>query len=386
VTINATTSAATSFSVEVSFDASKPTEGTQFHRLAARSVIRDLDTGRSYMHDDTSGLIPGLTKNDVDQAIIQMSTKYGVLSKLTAFVAVEEREEATEGSMQRRDVHAQIAPQVTSSRSFGRSYPMSSSSSFSSSMVGMMATSKSSRGEDKKERKRMVKKKSRKSDRSKSRSSLTNGAARPAQELLGKRFSSSPPAAPMALECSSSAARPPPSRSSSAARPPLSPRLSSKACEEEKEKECDLSRGESDEEEDSFDEMDGTTIEQESQQQSPQPPQPQETPSVVMNIIMKQKASGAWNLADVASTLPSMSTNKILETSSLGIKITQELEDIWATAVVCAYLEIKWADFKINWELVVSKAQKYLARSAQKLDAAKDVDWKDLAAKWVQAL
>ncbi len=46
-------------------------------------------------------MVPG---KNVTQEAIRLSVEHGVMSKLTAFVAVEEREEITEGSMQLRKV------------------------------------------------------------------------------------------------------------------------------------------------------------------------------------------------------------------------------------------------------------------------------------------
>lgn len=64
-------------------------------------TCRDLVDGRSYFHDPKGNPVPG---KNIDQEMLRLSLDYGVLSKRTAFVAIEEREQATEGTMQIRKI------------------------------------------------------------------------------------------------------------------------------------------------------------------------------------------------------------------------------------------------------------------------------------------
>eukprot|EP01087_Luapelamoeba_hula_P007563 TRINITY_DN1849_c0_g1_i1.p1 TRINITY_DN1849_c0_g1~~TRINITY_DN1849_c0_g1_i1.p1 ORF type:complete len:911 (+),score=210.03 TRINITY_DN1849_c0_g1_i1:64-2733(+) len=73
--------------------------GTLFHQLGAQRLIRDLTEGRSFMHDDKGKLTDDRSARDVQEAMVRLSTRYGVLCQHTAFVAVEERLDATEGTM-----------------------------------------------------------------------------------------------------------------------------------------------------------------------------------------------------------------------------------------------------------------------------------------------
>ena len=59
-------------------------------------------------------------------------------------------------------------------------------------------------------------------------------------------------------------------------------------------------------------------------------------------LIMKQKASGNWNLADISGLLGSLTAEKIRDAlaSLLEDKVTSEIEAIWATAVVIAFLKV----------------------------------------------
>jgi hypothetical protein len=73
-------------------------------------MIKDLEEGRSFMHTLDRQLLPGKSAEQVKQECIRLSTRYGVLCKLTAFVAIEERDEATEGTMQVRKIGIDTPP------------------------------------------------------------------------------------------------------------------------------------------------------------------------------------------------------------------------------------------------------------------------------------
>jgi len=78
------------FEFSVTIDPKSLQKGDLPHKLGAKSLIRDLEEGRSYMHKDDKSLIQGKTENDVKNEIIRLSTSYGVISKYTAFIAIED--------------------------------------------------------------------------------------------------------------------------------------------------------------------------------------------------------------------------------------------------------------------------------------------------------
>jgi len=89
VTITAKTADKT-FKTSVRIDPAGATEGTLLHSLGARRMIRDLEEKRSYLHLDGKNKA---TPEDINEEIIRLSTSYSVLSPLTAFIGVEERNE-----------------------------------------------------------------------------------------------------------------------------------------------------------------------------------------------------------------------------------------------------------------------------------------------------
>ncbi len=92
---------------EVPLDVARllPADSKLVQRLAARAAIRDLQEGRSYMHDEkTHALLAKHKPDDLKAQLIALSTASGVLSRHTAFVAVEKRTDATEGDMKLRKI------------------------------------------------------------------------------------------------------------------------------------------------------------------------------------------------------------------------------------------------------------------------------------------
>lgn len=95
------------FKTEVEIDPSKAAPGQLLHRLAARSLIRDVQDKRSYLHDEKGKLQAKYKESDVRAEIVSISTRTGIVSPYTAFVAVEKRKEATQGDMQVRKIEIQ---------------------------------------------------------------------------------------------------------------------------------------------------------------------------------------------------------------------------------------------------------------------------------------
>lgn len=72
--------------VELPLEAEKRIRGKLLHTLAARKMIQDLEEGRSWMHDKT-----GARESAIENEIVRLGTTFGLASKFTSFVAVEER-------------------------------------------------------------------------------------------------------------------------------------------------------------------------------------------------------------------------------------------------------------------------------------------------------
>ena len=80
-------------SVELPVDLSKLMKGKLIHTLAARTLIRDLEEGRSWI----TQLGYGTNSLEVKQEIIRLGTKYQLVSQFTSFIAIEDRSKS-EGS------------------------------------------------------------------------------------------------------------------------------------------------------------------------------------------------------------------------------------------------------------------------------------------------
>eukprot|EP01112_Ceratiomyxa_fruticulosa_P009185 TRINITY_DN2395_c0_g1_i2.p1 TRINITY_DN2395_c0_g1~~TRINITY_DN2395_c0_g1_i2.p1 ORF type:complete len:918 (+),score=260.17 TRINITY_DN2395_c0_g1_i2:845-3598(+) len=80
-------------------DVDKLTEGNSIVKLAAKSLINDLEENKSYFHK--VGFPPG---KSAENEIISLSIAHQILSKRTAFVAVEKRDTPTTGTLKIREV------------------------------------------------------------------------------------------------------------------------------------------------------------------------------------------------------------------------------------------------------------------------------------------
>jgi Ca-activated chloride channel homolog len=88
------------------FNAGAAREGSLVATLWARHVIRDLEEGRSALHPRRGSLQPrGRGADDrVKEEIVRLATAYGLVSRHTSYVAIEEREERVEGETVLRKV------------------------------------------------------------------------------------------------------------------------------------------------------------------------------------------------------------------------------------------------------------------------------------------
>lgn len=78
--------------------------GTLLATLAARTLIRDLEEGTSPLHTRRGSLQGRATRDTVKEEIVRLGVTYGLASRETSYVAVEEREVPVHGEMVLRKV------------------------------------------------------------------------------------------------------------------------------------------------------------------------------------------------------------------------------------------------------------------------------------------
>jgi len=109
-------------------------------------------------------------------------------------------------------------------------------------------------------------------------------------------------------------------------------------------------------------------------------------PTELKSIIMKQKASGAWEFSDVSSLLVRLDAEKIKSNiPKLEISITGDIEILWIAAVVAAYIAKVFPSEQNNWQQVVNKTYRFIAKQKKALSIKPDLDWKQEAEKFVNA-
>jgi len=106
-------------------------------------------------------------------------------------------------------------------------------------------------------------------------------------------------------------------------------------------------------------------------------------PSDLKAIIMQQKASGAWYKSDVGKLLGQLESVLISSMPKLETAANSDIEVLWVTAVVAAYLIKKYPNEANNWTQVVNKAYRYIAKQKKSLAIKPDLDWKLEAEKFV---
>ncbi len=79
-------------------------EGKLLATLAARTLIRDLEEGASPLHTTRGSLQRRTTRDKVKEEIVRLGVTYGLASRETSYVAVEEREVPVNGEMVLRKV------------------------------------------------------------------------------------------------------------------------------------------------------------------------------------------------------------------------------------------------------------------------------------------
>lgn len=83
----------------VRLDTSEAAEGTLLATLAARALIRDLEEGASPLHDRRGSLQGRHSRDKVKDEIVRLGVTYGLVSRETSYVAVEERTNPETGEM-----------------------------------------------------------------------------------------------------------------------------------------------------------------------------------------------------------------------------------------------------------------------------------------------
>uniref|UniRef100_A0A183SAR1 von Willebrand factor A domain-containing protein 5A n=1 Tax=Schistocephalus solidus TaxID=70667 RepID=A0A183SAR1_SCHSO len=86
----------------------------------------------------------------------------------------------------------------------------------------------------------------------------------------------------------------------------------------------------------------------------------EETPKdILVSVAELQNLKGFWKLEAKLAALLDCQLDKLISSKP---KKPTELEDaVWATALVVAFLKTKFADRRLEWQLMAKKAQAWLA-------------------------
>ena len=117
------------------------------------------------------------------------------------------------------------------------------------------------------------------------------------------------------------------------------------------------------------------------QEKSMSPPVPVPVSRKPSDIISLQLANGSWKLSDKLAQLLGTTTDHLKKACPITCDVNTE--SIWATVIVLAYLESKMADTRDEWELVAAKAKKWLKKQPTPAGARLE-DWDKKALETLQ--
>jgi uncharacterized protein YegL len=293
-------------------------EGNTLHTLAARELIRDLEEGRSFMHKAPGRAAP--SEAAVRAEIIRLATTYGLASKHTSFVAVEENTRA--------EVPLYYGPIITlhpADRDRFRGRRAAFSSQFGC-MAASMALFRSSSGGGGGVRKKSA---SKCAERILCSDAMCFGSPPPAPGSSAKSFGS--------VGAKQSASSPPPSPASSSG-------LSNQSSDNGGDLSLEPGVAES-----------GPVPPKQRSAQLPSTPQ-QTNGDKLSAIVLQQGFDGSW------SSSPSLAKDIGIADSVLSA-VPEPLKGnttIWTTVLVLAFLSKKLADLQEDWNLVAKKARKWI--------------------------
>eukprot|EP01090_Pellita_catalonica_P013166 TRINITY_DN3057_c0_g1_i3.p1 TRINITY_DN3057_c0_g1~~TRINITY_DN3057_c0_g1_i3.p1 ORF type:complete len:988 (-),score=280.04 TRINITY_DN3057_c0_g1_i3:80-3043(-) len=111
------------------------------------------------------------------------------------------------------------------------------------------------------------------------------------------------------------------------------------------------------------------------------------TSQAVRAIVMKQSATGFWSADDVknGNLLGALSAKVLEGMPKLETATSKDIETLWVTAVVLAFLEVHHAADKTAFKMVNRKGRKYVAKQKKALQIKPDIDWLAKAKEYVLA-
>eukprot|EP00727_Mastigamoeba_balamuthi_P009895 m51a1_g5528 hypothetical protein (806) ;mRNA; f:439156-442501 len=310
----------TPFTSSVDVDPSKVSAGVQIVKLAAGCLIRDLEEGRSYLGK--------VDESRTKKEALEVSLRNGVLSKYSAFVAVEHREEQVEGTMQQRAIKlAPVAdkPQVEPAPSQPR---------------------------------------------------MKMAQAPPG---MGRGGGGAPPSAPMRRSACAAPTAAAPSRSMHANVDMMA--MESCKCERE-ERKAEVCKSKK---KGGFGLSLFSRSSSKDKEKSVSPRERERAPGVatptvsIVSIVGKQKASGCWMPDTLAIIgISPEAASKALPAEAAG---KSGADAVWATFLVVAFLHAKFESRKVEWDLIAKKALKWALKTGTEL--APGVQWESLAADFI---
>jgi hypothetical protein len=374
-------------------------QGTLLHTMAARALIHDLQSGRSWLHAD-AGAGGAHSHADVKKEIIRLGTEYSLASKHTSFVAVQKKAERRQ-----RDIAAERAAVAPRQQHFvSRSRRGAAPPVAACAMAAPSAPRNMARGGGGVDRMMMMKKSVNSMPKKEKASSRKMKSKKRDMAMEGAAAPPPPPpsaAAPVMMDCLFDAGNaatnsgggggafggmPPPPAPGGA--PPaenadlfgfLDVVQKESAKEEEDassnnsfaEEECGAAASFDDSDDD---DEDNSVVDASANRLRKQAAAPTVSPAQsLQQLIALQAFSGSFELTSGFADVVGVPQAKIAELAAKsGVDDKAAATLMMATAVAIAFFRQKLADLEDQWELVVSKSLKWLTKQAKAHSASVD--------------
>eukprot|EP01102_Stenamoeba_stenopodia_P005493 TRINITY_DN1620_c0_g1_i1.p1 TRINITY_DN1620_c0_g1~~TRINITY_DN1620_c0_g1_i1.p1 ORF type:complete len:951 (-),score=170.99 TRINITY_DN1620_c0_g1_i1:160-3012(-) len=317
------------------------TSGATVQRLAARSLIRDLEEGTSHLHSQT--LRPEESK--VKQEIISLGVKYSLASKHTSFIAIEDRSNE-------RSNWFFASPVKPLTRAVPTNAP--TQSAFRTFAAPVVTGSRGGRG------------------------GRGGGGGRGGPSPVGSGFPSRGRiniyAAPLAR---SSVAAENCSLSLQKACAPA-PSVNSSSLFEGNKKKKRLSRGRKSEKDEAclmdLDDSEADMLFCASS--STAAPANADSRSSLMKLLKLQKIDGSFEASPTLASCLRLALSELTNvgSSAAGLPNTPDGVKVWTTALVLAFLHRIYASLKDDWELVADKSKNWITKQLKAIGSTCSVD------------
>jgi len=128
----------------------------------------------------------------------------------------------------------------------------------------------------------------------------------------------------------------------------------------------------------------GAVRKRSSESEDSEPDETDDPSEKIRNLIRFQKANGSFELEGLKLFAPNITEDTLKKKITISnTKVTDDIIFIFITAIVVALFEKNFPSQRVNWSLVVKKANIWIKKEAKKAGVPEDFDWKEAASNFL---